>query len=314
VHHPTAGVCHAAFTAHQPDPDVQSINFIDQSTSDGTIGSWAWDFGDGSASSEQNPSHTYAHSGTYLVCLTITDDDGGCTSHVCHHVVVHHPPVGVCHAMFKAHQPSLGQLSVEFTDQSTSDGIIGSWVWDFGDGNTSMEQNPTHTYAHSGTYLVCLIITDDDGGCTSHQCLHVVVHHPQVNANYTRTDETSNGPAHNFRSNTSSPEYHALIPQSSIQSKSKKGSGAFHSQEYIVNYPNPFVSSTTIQYELTDDADVIIEIYDMLGHRISQIITEKESAGIHTQLLSADKFDSGFYWIKMVVGEETFAKKITVSK
>jgi PKD repeat protein len=178
VVHPPAGVCHAAFAAHQPDPAIQTIVFTDQSTSDGTIGSWAWDFGDGHTSGEQNPSHTYAEPGTYLVCLTITDDDGICTSHVCYHVVVHHPPAGVCHAAFAAHQFDPAHQTIVFTDQSTSDGTIGFWAWDFGDGNTSAEQNPSHTYTEAGTYLVCLTITDDDGICTSHVCHHVVVHHP----------------------------------------------------------------------------------------------------------------------------------------
>lgn len=181
VHHPPVGVCQAAFVAHQPNPEHQAINFTDQSTSDGTIGSWVWDFGDGNTSTEQNPSHTYIQPGTYLVCLIITNNDGSCTSHVCQHVVVHHPPAGVCHALFIAHQPNPAHQTIDFTDQSTSDGTIGSWAWDFGDGHTSTEQNPSHTYAEPGTYLVCLIITDNDGGCTSHLCQYVVVHHPLAN-------------------------------------------------------------------------------------------------------------------------------------
>ncbi|MEO6037792.1 MAG: PKD domain-containing protein, partial [Saprospiraceae bacterium] len=157
VHHLPADTCQAAFLFHQPHPGAP-VDFTDQSSSDDVIGSWAWNFGDGSTSSEQNPSHTYAVPGTYLVCLTITDADGGCTSHFCHEVVAHHPPVGVCQASFIFHQPHPG-APVDFTDQSSSDGVIGSWAWDFGDGSTSSEQNPSHTYAVPGTYLVCLTIT-----------------------------------------------------------------------------------------------------------------------------------------------------------
>jgi PKD repeat protein len=181
VVHPPSGVCQAAFIAHQPNPAHQTVDFTDQSTSDGTIGSWVWDFGDGSTSTDQNPSHTYAQPGTYLVCLIITDNDGVCTSHVCLHVVVHHPPAGVCQAVFNAHQPDPAHLTIDFTDQSTSDGTIGSWAWDFGDGHTSTEQNPSHTYAQPGTYLVCLIIANNDGNCTSHACHHIVVPHPVTN-------------------------------------------------------------------------------------------------------------------------------------
>jgi len=54
-------------------------------------------------------------------------------------------------------------LTVDFTDKSTdSDGSIAAWYWNFGDGNFSTEQNPTHTYANGGTYTVSLTVTDDD--------------------------------------------------------------------------------------------------------------------------------------------------------
>ena len=59
-------------------------------------------------------------------------------------------------------------LIATFTDQSTDpDGSIASWNWDFGDGVTSTEQNPTHTYETSGTYTVTLTVTDDQGATDS---------------------------------------------------------------------------------------------------------------------------------------------------
>jgi PKD repeat protein len=55
-------------------------------------------------------------------------------------------------------------LTADFTDESTdSDGSIVAWSWDFGDGNTSTEQNPSHTYATEGSYDVSLTVTDDQG-------------------------------------------------------------------------------------------------------------------------------------------------------
>jgi PKD repeat protein len=177
INHPPLHECHAAFSVHQPDPALPTFDFTDQSTSNGTIVSWEWDFGDGNTSIDQHPSHTYTSVGAYLVCLTIVDD-GGCTSHVCHQIIVHHTPPGHCHASFDAKQPDPAYPSIHFTDLSTSSGNIDAWEWDFGDGTTSTEQNPTHTYASPGTYLVCLTIYDDDGGCTSHVCHHIVVNHP----------------------------------------------------------------------------------------------------------------------------------------
>ena len=59
-------------------------------------------------------------------------------------------------------------LDITFTDTSTdSDGSIAAWNWDFGDGNNTIVQNPSHTYAAGGTYTVTLNVTDNDGGLGS---------------------------------------------------------------------------------------------------------------------------------------------------
>ncbi len=71
---------------------------------------------------------------------------------------------------------SVSEFTVQLTDLSTG---VTSWAWDFGDGDTSTEQNPFHSYTGPGTYNVCLIATGDCGTDTS--CQSIFVDYP-VNA------------------------------------------------------------------------------------------------------------------------------------
>ncbi|MEO5569511.1 MAG: PKD domain-containing protein, partial [Bacteroidia bacterium] len=200
----------------------------------------------------------------------------------CHHVTVTPVVTAACHAAFTFHHPA-NTLSINFTDASTSAYTITSWLWDFGDGTTSTSQNPSHTYAHDGTYYVCLTIHDSHG-CSNTYCHHIIVNH-----------------------------HHMLVPQSSLRIQ-PQADESIDNQQYIINYPNPFNTSTTIQYELTSDANVSIEIYDLVGNKIIQVVNQNESAGQHSQPVNADKLNSGIYFIKMIAGDESFMQKISVVK
>lgn len=138
--------------------DVMTIDFTDKSADDdGSIASWEWDFGDGATSTEQNPSHTYDDFGLYTVMLTVTDDQGGKAS-FSEDVAANILP----EAKIAVDQ---NDLETKFRDESSDEnGSVVAWSWDFGDGETSTEQNPTHTYAMAGTYTVTLLVTDDLGG------------------------------------------------------------------------------------------------------------------------------------------------------
>jgi len=124
--------------------------------------SWEWNFGDGQFSSEQNPIHDYAATGVYAVSLTIYVEETGCVSITTHEVVVEDFNFD-CQAWFYWNQSYIEPLTVEFYDLSWF--IPGTWNWDFGDGQFSVEQNPVHTYAGPGIYEVTLTINGFDSTC-----------------------------------------------------------------------------------------------------------------------------------------------------
>ncbi|MCX6246079.1 MAG: PKD domain-containing protein [Bacteroidetes bacterium] len=146
-------------------------HFTDQSVGNsGTITSWLWNFGDGTPNSTvQNPTHTYANFGSYNVMLTVTNSSG-CQSDTILAAVVNAMP----DAFFTFTGGCAGSMT-QFTDSSTlSIGLITGWLWDFGDGDTSHQQNPSHIYSTAGTYVVILTVTSGNG-CSDSYTLPVVI-------------------------------------------------------------------------------------------------------------------------------------------
>ena len=151
-----------AFTDNITDLEV---SFTDNSSAATNISSWMWDFGDGQASAMQNPTHTYTASGTYTVCLTITDQCG--SNMFCEDITV------ACAGPTSVYTYNTNADSVIFTDGSTASDSV-EYLWNFDDGNTSTDVNPIHHYDTSGTYNVCLTVTDVCGTSTSCQTINVV--------------------------------------------------------------------------------------------------------------------------------------------
>ena len=156
----------AAFTATGGQLSA-SFDASASADADGTIASYAWDFGDASTGTGATPTHPYAAAGTYDVTLTVTDDDGASTSLTKPVTVTPAPPANVAPtASFTA---TGGQLSASFnaTASTDADGTITSYAWNFGDATTGTGATPTHAYGTAGTYSVTLTVTDDDGASTS---------------------------------------------------------------------------------------------------------------------------------------------------
>jgi hypothetical protein len=78
------------------------------------------------------------------------------------------------------------------------------------------------------------------------------------------------------------------------------------------NYPNPFRQSTTLQYALPEGAHVTLEVYDMLGRRVAQLVNEEQRAGEHRVQVRADNWSSGTYLYRLHVDGETRTGRMTV--
>ncbi len=131
-----------------------SIVFTNTSLN-GTTYQWSFPGGTPSASTATNPTVTYNTAGTYNVQLIATNSYGSDTLLLTNYVTIHAIPV-------PNFTYSATGLTINFFDQSLN---TTSWSWNFGDGNSSSLQNPTHTYAVPGTYNICL--TADNANCNA---------------------------------------------------------------------------------------------------------------------------------------------------
>ena len=140
------------------------VNFKDKSLpGSGTITSWQWDFGDGTISNQQNPSHTYTTAGAFNVTLRITNSFGCIKSYTQTGAI--QVAEGV-KAFFTNTDPGVcpAPAAVQFTNASTGPGPL-QYQWNFGDGTTSTAANPPHTYTANGNFSVSLVATSPQG-CT----------------------------------------------------------------------------------------------------------------------------------------------------
>ncbi|ACL17649.1 PKD domain containing protein [Methanosphaerula palustris E1-9c] len=132
-----------------------TIHFTDTST--GHPNSWLWDFGDLTTSTDENPIHRFLTAGIFMVKLIATYGAGTDTEVKSSYITVY--PVA---QMGVDVSDGAAPMTVHFTDRSY--GSPSSRLWDFGDGSTSIEQNPVHIYPYGGTYTVTLTVEGINGG------------------------------------------------------------------------------------------------------------------------------------------------------
>lgn len=179
-----------------PVPDVYGSGFgcrpvtIQFTDSSEYVDSYYWDFGDGGFSTLPNPYYTYHQAGVYNINLTVTGPGGVETITITDSVEVYE----YANAFFQ-HGPTnvyVPSDPVQFYNLSS---YANSYIWDFGDGVTSNNENAEHFYTDAGTYDVMLIANNDNN------CPDTII---VPNAVYAETGGTIDFP-NAFTPNTSGP-------------------------------------------------------------------------------------------------------------
>lgn len=178
--------------------NTDSVLFTDQSS--GATG-WTWNFGDGNSSFLQNPSHNYSSAGTYSVSLTINSVSG------CQFVKTKTVTINPAPSINFVSSIECAGVATQFTDSSAiTSGAITSWNWQFGDGDSSLSNNPSHIYVTGGTYNATLTAVSDSGCSGSATFMVTVKPKPVVGftssnacvgdtTNFTNTTTISDGSA-----------------------------------------------------------------------------------------------------------------------
>ena len=144
------------------------VNFYDLSTYPANMSmNYSWWFSDGTASSNQPTTfHTFSQPGTYIVYLSIFNNQNNCFDSTSYYVTVPGSANQNCNAYFTAAKDTTTNFGVVLTN-FTSNLSSNSYYWDFGDGDTSTLRNPVHTYRNFGSYVIGVRVTESNSLCSN---------------------------------------------------------------------------------------------------------------------------------------------------
>jgi len=154
----------AAFSISKSSAGVnEPLSFTNTSQN---ANSFSWDFGDGNTSTDENPTHVYSAAGTFNITLTASGEGG--THTASKSIIISFPnPIA---SFTLAQSPVEVGDTVYFTNTSQN---ANSFSWDFGDGNTSTDENPTHVYTSDGTFIIRLTAEGEGGSHSATQTIEV---------------------------------------------------------------------------------------------------------------------------------------------
>ncbi len=249
------------------------------------------------------------------------------------------PPV----ANFSATPTSTCTGIIQFSDLSSYSPT--SWLWNFGDGQTSTSQSPLHTYSSDGTFTVSLTATNSIGSDQIVITNYVTVNSPPIagftysvnQPDYTFTSTSTNATSYmwNFgdgnTSTSQNPTYTYTTPDTfnvTLTVYNTCGSDSvtqniivtsinihFNNNEQFNIYPNPVNTEAVISYSLIRKSNVSICLLNSLGQTVKTVLTDKaENEGTHILPFTTSDLPAGIYLCKMKTNNETKMVKIIITK
>ncbi len=289
----------ANFSGSPTSGDVPlTVGFSDLSTN--SPDTWSWDFGDGTNSSAQNPSHEYTTAGTYTVSLTASNCAGSGVETKVDYITVNTPPAATEMLVFDIVVSRI-KMSKGFKTGTADITIF--------DANSQPVENAT--------------VTGNFSGKTSETGLTALTNASGV-ATFLSASVKGGGEWCFEVTNVT----HATLTYNSFLNnvtQSCEGGDVFSVGEPIIselpndyvllqNHPNPFNPSTNISFTLPQSMYITLEVFNVAGQRIATVAEGSFSSGEHTVTWNAERYSSGVYFYRLTRPDLVQTKKMLLLK
>src|SRR6185295_14485930 len=169
-------------------------------------------------------------------------------------------------------------------NQASGSGPL-DYLWSWGDGTYDSIAYPSHIYADSGFYTICLTIHDSTG-CTDSICIDYNIQKISRENTIVKVDVVD-----------SIPSIPTAIENTNVL------------QSWSV-FPNPTSGNSFINYTLSTPANISIDLYDVLGNKLQQLVNSDQQEGEHNAALDTRKLASGVYLLQIRAGDQMAEQKV----